>query len=135
LPNELILEICIPRQKININFFVYYRKVGERNAQAISKVLLAARLEFWPSQTIKDIRIVYGSVMPYTYRMKKLEQHLLNQHITPQLIAEAVHWVGHDLKPIDDIRSNAKYRRKVAQNLMEEFLTQAQANVVFSEGK
>lgn len=130
-PDELITEIRIPLNPHN--HYEYYRKVGERRAQAISKVLLAGRIYINNNNsTISSARIVYGSVMPYTYRMRSLETLLCQQAITPELIQIALSLVQNELKPIDDIRSTAHYRLKVAQNLLEEFLNQVSENYKIS---
>ncbi len=70
-----------------------FRKVGTRKAQAISKVVFAAAADLGTG----EIRVAFGSVAP-----------------TPILSTE--------IAPIDDLRSTARYRRKVAQNLLDEFM-------------
>ena len=123
--DELLTAIVMPR--IN-NSKQYYRKVGERKSQAISKVLLAARLEQdAATAAITDARIVYASMMPYCYRCRTIETMLTGQRLSPQLISAAVQQLDQELRPIDDIRSTARYRLKVAGNLLEEFLSQALA--------
>ncbi|NUM36658.1 MAG: FAD binding domain-containing protein [Candidatus Brocadiae bacterium] len=122
-PQEIITKITIPIPQTKDH--EYYRKVGERKAQAISKVILAGRLSLDGQKKIQSIRIVYGSVMPYTYRSNKTEELLLGNELNHKLIQEAVSLIGKELQPIDDIRSTALYRRKVAQNLLEEFLCSA----------
>jgi CO/xanthine dehydrogenase FAD-binding subunit len=44
--------------------------------------------------------------------------------ITPTVIATAEEALAREIVPIDDIRSTARYRLRVAQNLLEEFLSQ-----------
>ncbi len=117
---EIISKIKIPIPQIKSR--EYYRKVGERKAQAISKVILAGRLALDEQKKIQHIRIVYGSVMPYTYRSRTTENLLLGKELTQDTIHQAVRQIGEELKPIDDVRSTAHYRRKVAQNLLQEFL-------------
>jgi CO/xanthine dehydrogenase FAD-binding subunit len=39
----------------------------------------------------------------------------------------------HEVKPIDDIRSTADYRRQVAANLLDEFLQQLHPRVAPEE--
>lgn len=97
------------------------RKVGTRKAQAISKVCIAAMAEM-VSDTIKDIRLAYGSVAPTPVRAWKTEAILKGQKIDPATIKAARAEVMNELKPIDDVRSTADYRSRVAANLLEEFL-------------
>lgn len=129
-PDELITEIRIPLN--TQSHYEYYRKVGERRAQAIAKVILAGRIHINADSVVSNVRIVYGSMMPYTYRMYKLEKLLYQHAITPELIQSALYLVRKELKPIDDVRSSAHYRLQVAQNLLAEFLTQVCENYKIS---
>jgi xanthine dehydrogenase iron-sulfur cluster and FAD-binding subunit A len=45
-------------------------------------------------------------------------------NITPKIIAAAMETLAREIAPIDDIRSTARYRLRVAQNLLKEFLWQ-----------
>jgi xanthine dehydrogenase iron-sulfur cluster and FAD-binding subunit A len=52
------------------------------------------------------------------------EDSLRGGRITPTVIATAGETLAREIVPIDDIRSTARYRLRVAQNLLEEFLSQ-----------
>ncbi len=118
-PNELLHSITISR---NLSSYkTYIRKVGPRNAQAISKVAIAA-LARMNNGRIEDIRIGAASVREFPTRLTATEQSLLNQPITPATIAAARAAILAEARPIDDIRSTAKYRATVGANLLEEFL-------------
>jgi CO/xanthine dehydrogenase FAD-binding subunit len=54
----------------------------------------------------------------------KTEDALCGNSVTPAVIAAAKEILAQEIAPIDDIRSNARYRLHVAQNLLEEFLSQ-----------
>ena len=120
-PDELLRRIRLPRRAML--WQQYYRKVGTRRAQAISKVCFAgaALLE---KGTIRDLRIALGSVAPIVMRAVKTEEALRGSAVTPATIAAARDTLAQEIAPIDDIRSTARYRLLVAQNLLEEFLTQ-----------
>jgi CO/xanthine dehydrogenase FAD-binding subunit len=120
-PDELLRAVRLPRRAKP--WRQYYRKVGTRKAQAISKVCFAgaALLE---NSTIRDIRIALGSVAPLVLRAAKTEDALRGKGVTPTIIAAAMETLGREIAPIDDIRSTARYRLRVAQNLLEEFLSQ-----------
>jgi CO/xanthine dehydrogenase FAD-binding subunit len=118
-PDELLHSITISR---NLKGYkTYIRKVGTRNAQAISKVALAAIARI-NNGLIESIRIGAASLRETPARLLATEQSLLNQPITPATIAAARAAVLSETRPIDDIRSTAKYRAAVAANLLEEFL-------------
>jgi CO/xanthine dehydrogenase FAD-binding subunit len=117
--DELVAKIHLPRQGRQLT--QYARKVGARRAQAISKVCFNALAEV-DSSGIKHIRIALGSVAPVPLRCQNLETALTGQAVTPSLIAHARELIAGEIQPIDDIRSTARYRSLVAQNLLGEFL-------------
>jgi CO/xanthine dehydrogenase FAD-binding subunit len=129
-PDELLHSITLPRRFAA--YIPYTRKVGTRNAQAISKVAIAAlalvepqnptRTSASETRKIIDIRIGAASLRDRPTRLTATEQALLNQPITPKTIAAARAALTSETLPIDDIRSTAKYRAAVAANLLEEFL-------------
>jgi CO/xanthine dehydrogenase FAD-binding subunit len=119
--DELLRAIRLPRR--SAPWRQYYRKVGTRKAQAISKVCFAGAALF-ENSTIRDIRIALGSVAPIVLRAVKTEDALRGSGVTPEVIASAREILAQEIAPIDDIRSTARYRLRVAQNLLEEFLSQ-----------
>jgi CO/xanthine dehydrogenase FAD-binding subunit len=119
-PDELIARIRLPRDKKD--WMQHYAKVGARRAQAISKVCLAAAVRI-EAKTIRDARIAFGSVAPTVVRAKAAEAVLRDHQLDPSVIAAARAALERDIAPIDDIRSTARYRLRVAQNLLSEFLT------------
>ena len=117
--DELIARIRLPRDKKN--WIQHYAKVGTRRAQAISKVCLASAALI-DANSIRDIRIAFGSVAPTVVRAKAAEAALRGKPFAPGSIATARAALERDIAPIDDIRSTARYRLRVAQNLLVEFL-------------
>ncbi|MFN0107580.1 MAG: FAD binding domain-containing protein [Blastocatellia bacterium] len=117
--DELIRAIRLPR--LTAGWQQHSRKVGARKAQAISKVCVAAIAEM-NGDTIKDIRLAFGSVAPTPVRATKTEAALNGQKVDPLTIKAARTELLNELKPIDDIRSTADYRSQVAANLLEDFL-------------
>jgi len=118
-PDELLYSISLPRSFAA--YRGYIRKVGTRNAQAISKVALAG-LALVEKDRIADIRLGAASLRETPTRCTATEAALLNQPVTPATIAAARAALATEARPIDDIRSTARYRAAVAANLLEEFL-------------
>jgi CO/xanthine dehydrogenase FAD-binding subunit len=117
-PEELIRCIRLPRGSALSKY--YFRKVGTRRAQAISKVCFAAAAQI-DAGRIVDVRIALGSVAPTVLRAPKTEELLRGDKLSSELIAAAQSSLAGEIAPIDDMRSTARYRRRVAQNLLAEF--------------
>jgi CO/xanthine dehydrogenase FAD-binding subunit len=120
-PDELIRSIRLPRA--GKHWRQYFRKVGTRKAQAISKVCFAAAAVL-EGEAIRDVRIVLGSVAPTVLRCVKTEAALRGQRLGSSAVDAARAELSREIVPIDDLRSTARYRLRVAQNLLEEFLQQ-----------
>jgi CO/xanthine dehydrogenase FAD-binding subunit len=121
-PQELLARIRLPRSTKGLAH--YYRKVGTRKAQAISKVCFAATART-NEDLLSDIRIALGSVAPIPIRCVQTEAALRGQRV------ESLRKLGRDalareIVPIDDIRSTADYRIRVSLNLLDDFLTTLQ---------
>ncbi len=125
-PEELVARIRLSRARRG--WKQYYRKVGTRKAQAISKVCMAAAAQF-DGGRVRDIRIALGSVAPTVVRCAQTEDVLKNDRLSPAVIQAAKKTLAQEIAPIDDMRSTAIYRRRVAQNLLEEFLLQIHSSV------
>lgn len=117
---EIISRIRLPRSDKKRR--QYYRKVGTRKAQAISKVCFAGAAEVVVGKII-DIRIALGSVAPTALRCVQTEAFLLKSNGS-SLTKDAQEQLAAEISPVNDFRSNAKYRTRVAQNLLAEFLLQ-----------
>ena len=117
--DELLARIRLPRNANDSKH--YYRKVGTRKAQAISKVCLAA-VGNTIGERIGDVRIALGSVAPIVIRCVQTENALRGQKLDDELITSACDALEREISPIDDIRSTANYRLRVAKNLLADFL-------------
>jgi xanthine dehydrogenase small subunit len=88
----------------------WFRKVGTRAAQAISKVVMAAIRGGEP-------RVSLGSVAATVVRLPRTEAVLA----AGGAIGDARRALEEEIQPIDDLRSTAEYRRRVSGNLLEQF--------------
>src|SRR6185295_5587599 len=118
-PDELLARIRLPRLGPDLRH--YYRKVGTRKAQAISKVCFAATARI--NDGIVDvIRIALGSVAPVPLRCRKTEAVLQGARLDENAIKNARAELSKEIVPIDDIRSTRDYRLRVSLNVLEDFL-------------
>ncbi len=114
-PDELVTGIFVPHRHAADR--VHYRKVGTRLAQAISKVVLGARVRL-EGGVVTEARVAFGSVAATPVRCPQVEAALLGRDVDP----EVVRVLAEDITPIDDIRSTAEYRLKVAANVLRSWL-------------
>ena len=118
-PDELIRAVCLPRKFAG--YSSYARKVGARNAQAISKVCVSAIARIREG-LVEDVRIAVGSVAPVPLRLWETERGVKGRAIDAALILKAGETARGEIRPINDIRSTAAYRERVTGNLVTEFL-------------
>lgn len=124
-PNELLSRIRLRRSAGKL--FHYYRKVGTRKAQAISKICLAATGRM-NGGVVADVRLAFGGVAPVPLRCLKTEESIRGRGIDTGTIEQAKAELATEIVPIDDIRSTRNYRLKVSLNLLEDFLLKLSAN-------
>jgi CO/xanthine dehydrogenase FAD-binding subunit len=122
-PDELLTRIRLPRN--GDDALHYYRKVGTRKAQAISKICFAAYARRERGGVLGEVRIGLGSVAPTVVRARSAESVISGRSIEPELIATVRRAILGDISPIDDIRSTFEYRTHVTANLVEDFLSRA----------
>src|SRR2546427_6854353 len=121
-PDELLRAIRLPRAPNQLTH--YYRKVGTRKAQAISKVCFAAVGSLTDGK-IESVRIALGSIAPIPFRCVQTENALRNQTIDS--VADARQIFAGEISPIDDLRSTRDYRLRVSLNLLEDFINELSA--------
>ncbi len=130
-PDELIQTICLPRRFSG--YLSHARKVGARNAQAISKVCIAA-LGRVRDGVVEDVRVALGSVAPVPLRLMETEHSVQGKAIDSDLLFLARKAAVAEIRPIDDIRSSARYRATVAGNLVVEFLNRLRSTSAEGNG-
>jgi CO/xanthine dehydrogenase FAD-binding subunit len=106
--DELLRAVRLPRRRRAAQL---YRKVGPRRAQAISKVCFAGATD------ATGTRIALGGVAPIVLRCPLTEAAVDAGDREAARSALAA-----EIAPIDDVRSTARYRRRVALNLLDVFL-------------
>lgn len=110
--DELISRLILPRVKTKRTH--YFRKVGTRKAQAISKLCVAGVRE-----ENGQLRTGWGSVgaVPLLFDLPG-----------GMSIAQARDELARRIAPIDDIRSTREYRLEVSLNLLEDLMKETSRN-------
>lgn len=123
-PDELLRAIHVPVPAPGTRG--YLRKVGPRNAQAISKIALGATALLHEGR-IESARIGLASVAEMPFRCRATEAVLHGRVPDTSLLRDARAALLREIRPLDDIRSTARYREIVAANLLGEWLQQLAA--------
>lgn len=120
--DELLTAVQIPVENFQHE---YYKKVGTRKADALSKASCAA-LAKTEGGVVTEVRIALGAVAPRVVRSKAAEEFLKGKEVAalPGLWPEIRKYYEPDIRPIDDQRSSAAYRSAVSFRLIEYFISQ-----------
>jgi len=96
----------------------HFEKVGRRSALAVAVVSLAALVRTGPGGKVAEARLAWGSVAPTIWRCAEAEEALAGRRLTLSALMDAAAVVRQRVRPIDDLRASADYRREVAGNLL-----------------
>ena len=118
--DELLTDIIIPNRKFDVN---YYKKVGQRKGMSLTKAAFLGMADIKNDQ-IEDIRFAFGSVAPTIVRSREIEASITGKPVMEikNAITEIEKKYALLIRPIDDARSSAKYRKQVSLRLLEDFL-------------
>lgn len=121
-PGEIIAWIVAPDPpKRSIQLF---RKIGTREAQAISKVV-AAMAARKVRNVLEDVRFGAGSVAATPVRLNETEKVCSGRKANESLAEEAANAAMSEVQPIDDVRSTADYRRFVLGRIVRRMVLKA----------
>ncbi len=119
--DEIVKEIVVPKNSFSSQ---YYRKVGTRRANALSKISFAGLFSKEYGR-VRDIRIAIGAVAPTIVRSREIEGSLKGMPIA--MLKKTAGAVAARYKPlirpISDQRSTERYREGVSLRLLEQYLT------------
>jgi xanthine dehydrogenase small subunit len=116
--DELIAAVHVPMPAAGTRLF--WRKVGTRRAQSISKVMAAAAIRL-DGDIVVSARLAIGAVADRPIRALAAEAAVVGQQVAVAADGAAAA-VLSSIRPIDDIRSTAEYRLEVAANLVRRFV-------------
>jgi len=114
-PGEIVTGFRLPAPPPGMR--QRFRKVGTREAQAISKVVvaLAAELE---DGAIRELRLAAGSVAATPVRLEEAEAEARGRAVSPKVADRVAEAAAESVQPIDDVRSTALYRRFVLERVV-----------------
>ncbi len=118
-PGEIVARVRIPAPASGS--VQAFRKVGTREAQAISKVVVAmlGRVE---AGRIAELRLAAGSVAAVPVRLRAAEDAAIGREPGPETAALVGAAAAREVEPIDDVRSTADYRRFALERVVRRML-------------
>jgi xanthine dehydrogenase iron-sulfur cluster and FAD-binding subunit A len=125
-PGEIITGIVLPR--CTNDGASAFLKMG-RVAADIAKA--SAAINVWRNgKYLSEATLAFGSVAPTPVRALAAEAFLADKALagkpfTPQLAAEAAELAAQEISPIDDVRSEAWYRREIVRVMAHDALLRA----------
>ncbi len=123
---EILTRVIVPRSaRFGIHHF---EKVGRRKAQACAIASLAALVEISSEGLVESVRLAWGSVGPTVIRSREVEDTLRGKPPTVEVLASTARLVEQVVRPIDDVRASAEYRRITAGNLVIRLAQYARSN-------
>jgi carbon-monoxide dehydrogenase medium subunit len=129
--NEVVLEISVPIPSPSFQFRFF--KLGRRDALSCSIVNGAVGVVLNADRKIEDIRIVLGAVSATPIRLENLERELIGQAFNTDLVEHASRRASELVRPIDDVRASARYRREMVYAMLKDKLNEIDDNRHFEE--
>lgn len=118
---ELITKIKIPNKAFNI---VKYRKIGARRSTVLSKLSFVGLADV-DDKGLRDLRLAFGAVAPTVVRNREIEEEIITMHRAGFLdMYEVSSYYDILMKPINDQRSTAYYRKTSCKRLLSDFIKQ-----------
>jgi len=117
--DELIVEVLMPKKGLD-NY--YYKKIGARDALAISRVSFAALLEI-SEGIIRNCATAFGAVTEVVFRRPDFDALLIGKTLEEAKHQKDSYLAAYEkaLVPIQG-RISAEYRKVVCMNLLKDFL-------------
>lgn len=120
--DELIASILVPSKRRAGRTVAFFKKAGQRRGMCCSKASVAFCARRHTDGRLTGVRFALGAVTPVVVRVPRAEQALEGRVLDAEAIRDAARACSRSVRAIDDIRSTADYRRRVAGALATEGL-------------
>jgi carbon-monoxide dehydrogenase medium subunit len=122
-PGDVVVSVSLPLPKEGS--FGVYKKLGRNTIGDLS--IIGVAVLGYPCQDTPSgyqFKIVLASVAPTPFEAFKAEAVLAKTKISKDVISEAALAAMESVKPIDDVRGTARYRKYMARNLTRETINE-----------
>jgi xanthine dehydrogenase iron-sulfur cluster and FAD-binding subunit A len=128
--DELMVDIYFPMMTENSHGT--FIKAALRKAQAISTVNVCVICSF-DQNTISGAVITLGAVAPTIIHAKEAEVHLIGKSLENPVVESVAQKVMEAIKPIDDLRGSADYRKEIVRVITKRALEQIRSHAYLSQ--
>jgi CO/xanthine dehydrogenase FAD-binding subunit len=118
-PHELLAAIRLPLPPAR--FVAKFFKFGTRPALDIAAIAIAIA-GVRSGRALENVRVAYGAVAPIPMRAPKTEAALGGTPLDAESIARIAGVARDEVRPIDDVRASAWYRRELVFNMTKRML-------------
>ena len=101
-----------------------FQRIGRRKGFTLSVVNVAVYIER-DGENLREVRIALGSVAPTPIRAPSVENKIRDKKMSEELVEEAAAACVEVVKPIDDVRGTAEYRRDMVGVLVKRAMREA----------
>ena len=112
-----ILKGVVVKKPVGYNVH-HFEKVGQRKSMACAIASMASLLQVSPSGVIEAARLAWGSVGPTVVTAAAVEDALIGEKLSKEMLANVALRIRQIVEPINDVRASADYRRIVSGNLL-----------------
>lgn len=124
---EIVTAIRLPKTSLAGASFFY--KLGARRYLVISIAMAAVRIAAGDDGRVADAAIAVGACSAVAMRLGSLERELVGQDVGSLADMPLAERHFADLKPIDDVRGSADYRRGAAREIVSRALAATAATI------
>ncbi len=123
---EFIQTVRVPLRQTGVELRSY--KISKRFDQDISAVCAAFSLQL-DGERVTSARVAYGGMAATVRRARHCEKCLTGAVWDDAAVKQGMQALARDFSPIDDMRSTAAYRLRVAQNLLRRLLLETRGEL------
>jgi carbon-monoxide dehydrogenase medium subunit len=128
---EMVTEIIVPGPPTGTGM-AFSR--ATRVAADLAKVNVAAAVTV-RNGACEDARIALGGVAPTPIRARKAEEVLKGEKLGDGVVQEAAEIAATEIRPIDDVRSSAEYRKELSKVLVRRAIRLSQQRAQGATGR
>lgn len=120
IENEIVTEISV--DPLPENSFEQYYKVGPRSSMEVALSGIAVRITFNEADEVAQAAIAVCAVGPKPFRSRSAEIELIGSELDDTAIFKAAIKLSDEIKPLDDFRASARYRKQVTYSILVKIL-------------